>query len=126
MAVDNLHRRDVQSNFSSNFDSSGDAGPSALHAAGYPQLASFRHTAGERQAEDAARQNMQALIKRADWLDPSQKQDAEHFVDAILNASGRVGKNSHRAEEIESKYKSDERMSKLLKNIRREAQVSFD
>lgn len=124
MVVDNLHRRDVQVAF--NQDTAGDAGPSPLHAGGYTQLAALRHSPGEQQAENAARQNMQALIKKEDWLDPAQKHDAEQFADAILNAGGRTGKNSHKAEEIEAKYKSDERMSKLLKNIRREAQVSFD
>lgn len=96
-----------------------------LHLAGYDtRSASCRPS--ESKFVDGVRNDLNTLIDKA-GLSPEQKKDAEKYVDAMVPKCGSsAGDGENRAKDIEAKYGHDKNMSKLLKNMRESAQLSFD
>lgn len=98
-----------------------------LRQAAYDGTHNAACTKGENKFVEDVRRDLHATIDHAKGLSPEQKKDAEKYMDAIVPKCGKdTGGGDQRAKDLESKYSHDANMSKLLKNMRERAQLSFD
>ncbi len=75
---------------------------------------------------NGVRRDMQAFVDR-ESLSPEQRRDAEKYIDDLVPKCGKDdGGGEVRAKQIEAKYKQDASMTKLLKNMKDSATLSFD
>lgn len=83
--------------------------------------------AGEQSFINGVRKDLQTLADIA-GLKPEQKRDAEKYIDALVpkNCGGDGQEGDRQAKALEQKYSHDRKMAKLLKDMKSEAQLSFD
>ncbi|MBS2004378.1 MAG: hypothetical protein JST44_22915 [Cyanobacteria bacterium SZAS LIN-5] len=83
--------------------------------------------AGEQKFINGVRKDLQTLVDREN-LSPDQKKDAGKYLDALVPKDcGGDGKQEERqAKALEQKYRNDPKMSKLFKDMKSEATLSFD
>ncbi|MFN8555141.1 MAG: hypothetical protein U0103_27065 [Candidatus Obscuribacterales bacterium] len=76
---------------------------------------------------NGVRKDLQTLVDREN-LSPDQKKDAGKYLDALVPKDcGGDGKQEERqAKALEQKYRNDPKMSKLFKDMKSEATLSFD
>ncbi|HEY9731833.1 MAG TPA: hypothetical protein V6C89_07970 [Drouetiella sp.] len=96
-----------------------------LQLAGYESRAAACPP-GEAKFINDVRKDLQVQVDKAQ-LPPDQKKDAEKYLDALAPKCGQDGSNSEKQlKDIETKYSQDKKMTKLLKDMKERATLSFD
>ncbi|RTL39196.1 MAG: hypothetical protein EKK48_19300 [Candidatus Melainabacteria bacterium] len=83
--------------------------------------------AGEQKFINGVRKDLQTLADSA-GLSQNQKTDAQKYIDALVpkNCGGDGQEADKQAKALEQKYRHDPKMSKLFKDMKSEATLSFD
>jgi|694.fasta_scaffold107207_5 hypothetical protein len=96
-----------------------------LHLAGYDTKAATCSSSESKFINDV-RKDLQVQVDKAP-LTPDQKKDAEKYLDALVPKCGADdGNGEKRAKDLETKYSHDKTMTKLMKDMKERATLSFD